>query len=198
VRSGPAMMSTTVTIHKLNQLNRELWERRYVRVKRLMAKKHLLHLVSKRESDKAQFVKLATSEAERRQRISDLKSFESELESANEEFSSLPIFSAQRTRARNPRGVVANGTTIDQIIARLALKPDHRDETAKELWPHFFAELNEYELDPKEYGHPTDFKKSQYEYDFKGNGKRITYGRCALGLPTDLNEKRYSRLQKCW
>jgi hypothetical protein len=46
---------------------------------------------------------------------------------------------AQQARAHTPRVKLDNGKTIDEIIADLALSREHREETAEELWPHFFA-----------------------------------------------------------
>lgn len=58
------------------------------------------------------------------------------------------------TKAKLPRGKVNtdNGETvpIKELISRLANEREHRKETAKELWSHFFALLDENGLDPKE------------------------------------------------
>jgi hypothetical protein len=48
----------------------------------------------------------------------------------------------QRLRARKPRRkITEDGVSTDNIIERLALSPEHLDETARELWGHFFHEL---------------------------------------------------------
>jgi hypothetical protein len=86
----------------------------------------------------------------------------------------------QSNRAKRPRGrITEDGKTINQIIADLVLRAEHRDETAKELWPHFSAELERYELNPTERPHPTDHKKCAYAYTVDGRPKRISYGQFA-------------------
>jgi hypothetical protein len=80
---------------------------------------------------------------------------------------------AQSKRAKKPRGKVAdNGETIDQVIQKLALNPQHRRDTAKELWTHFGQLLRENDLDLKEIEDP---EKLTYEYDFKNGRKKITF-----------------------
>jgi hypothetical protein len=61
------------------------------------------------------------------------------LESAPLVEAGLNAKKAQQARARTPRVKLDNGKTIDEIIADLALSREHREETAEELWPHFFA-----------------------------------------------------------
>ena len=55
---------------------------------------------------------------------------------------------AQRERSQKARGKVPDeGTTIDEIVRKLAVKPQHRYETAKELWPRFLSSLRELGLE---------------------------------------------------
>lgn len=87
---------------------------------------------------------------------------------------------AQSERAKKPRSRVTDfGETLEQLIAELALDPQHRDSTAKDLWPHFFAELDTQELNPEEVNHPLDVTKCGYMYDFGSGRKKITFGRFA-------------------
>jgi len=78
----------------------------------------------------------------------------------------------QSRKAKRPRGKLfeANGQTINEIIGRLAKgKPD---DSAKELWPHFYSELDDYHLNPKE-----DDQKSVIEYDSNDGGRKtIAFG----------------------
>jgi hypothetical protein len=87
---------------------------------------------------------------------------------------------AQRLRAKKPRSkVTEDGRSIADIIKRLALGRDHRDETAKELWSHFFHELDEAKLRPNEKSH-SEPKKSAYNYEPSDGGTTsMTYGRFA-------------------
>lgn len=68
---------------------------------------------------------------------------------------------------------------INELIKNLALSNEHIDESAKQLWTHFFSELDASEFDPEEIDHNTDLSKSAYEYNFLDKRKRITFGRFA-------------------
>jgi hypothetical protein len=85
----------------------------------------------------------------------------------------------QRRRAQRPRGKVTDdGRTLKQIVEALVLRPDHREESAWELWPHFSAELDQLGLDPKEIEH-SDRRKIRYEYRCCDRLGKITYGQFA-------------------
>lgn len=87
---------------------------------------------------------------------------------------------AQSKRAKKPRGsITTGGEALCQLIGRLAQEPQYRTETAKELWPRFFAVLEEQELYPIEIEDPTNLRKCAYGYDFKDGQKKITFGRFA-------------------
>ena len=68
---------------------------------------------------------------------------------------------------------------IQKLIEKLALSKEHNAESAKQLWTHFFYELEASEFDPEEINNMTDLSKSAYEYNFLGKRKRITFGRFA-------------------
>ena len=164
----------------LNEVHREFWKPRHAKIDELMKKRHLVATVARREAEKARFVKLATSEAVRVERIRNQKPFECELENAAEEFASLPLVEAQRRRAKKPRGKVGpDEETLNQVIEALVSRPEHRSSSAPELWSHLFAELDRLLLDPEEAIHPTDPRKSAYSYEFNSKRKTITYGRLA-------------------
>lgn len=87
---------------------------------------------------------------------------------------------AQSRRAKKPRGKITSyGETLGHLIENLALQPQYRSETAKELWTHFFAVLRERELYPEEIKDPTSRAKYAYEYDFGDGRKKVTFGRFA-------------------
>jgi hypothetical protein len=81
---------------------------------------------------------------------------------------------SQSRRASRPRGKLADGRTLNQVIAELALSPEHRDETALELWPHLYAELDRLTLNPEERRDP-----NAYTYDYRDRRKTITFGQFA-------------------
>lgn len=77
------------------------------------------------------------------------------------------------------RRVGDEGETIDQIIGELATRAEYSEEGAKELWPHFYSELDERSLTPRETEAHGDWRKSVIAYDFKGGRKSITGGQFA-------------------
>jgi hypothetical protein len=87
---------------------------------------------------------------------------------------------AQRLRAKKPRSkFTEDGQSTERIIEHLALNPEHLDETANELWNHFFHKLDEAKLRPKEEIH-SDPRKRAYTYrPSNGTVTSITYGRFA-------------------
>ena len=73
--------------------------------------------------------------------------------------------------AKNPRGKLEGdeGQTINEIIGRLAI--GRPDESAKELWPHFYSELDGHTVNPK-----MDDQRGAISYDFNSKRKSITFG----------------------
>lgn len=88
---------------------------------------------------------------------------------------------AQRQRAKKSRGrLTDDGVTVRQVIQDLASKPQHIDAETKQLWPHFFAELDALGLDPYEAAPGSDAAKWKISYDnVKGMRRTITFGRFA-------------------
>ena len=163
----------------INELHRGFWEQRQTRINALLKKPHLVALVARREAEKTYFVKLAMSDPVRIERIRNQKSFEAELESAAEEFASLPLVKSQRSRAKKPRGKVTDeGKTLNQVIETLVYRPEYRFSSAPDLWPHLFAELDQLGLFPIELS-ARILRKSAYSYEFSGKRKKISYVRFA-------------------
>jgi len=86
---------------------------------------------------------------------------------------------SQAGRASKPRGKLSDGRTLNQVIAELALRPELRDETARELWPHLYAELDRLTLSPKETRDPKGPRRKAYAYDYGDGRKTITFGQFA-------------------
>lgn len=99
----------------------------------------------------------------------------------------------QSCRARKPRGkVTEDGETISAIIGKLALSGE-QEESATELWPSLFAELDLRHLNPREKNDPKDPRRSVIEYDnAKSERKAITFGRFA-NIVTNYRKKKKSR-----
>jgi len=165
-----------ITPTDINKLREELWQNRKAKIDHLMEIQHILAVVVKRENAKAKYVKAATSDRDRIERIRHQKSFESELEeTAGDLAPFLALAEAQSKRARKPRGKVGDeGQTLNQVIGALAL--NHPELTAKELWPHCFAQLDELGLCPKEIPYGSGLRKSAYLYDTSRRTRRITFG----------------------
>ena len=90
---------------------------------------------------------------------------------------------AQSEWARRPRGRLTDGgKTMSEVVCRLALRPERRDDTAKEIWPHLYAELDDLGLAPQLKDNP-ELRKSFYTYDFKDGRKKITFGQFANLVP---------------
>jgi hypothetical protein len=73
---------------------------------------------------------------------------------------------AQRNRAQKPRCRLGDGLTMTDVIQDLAVSREYRDLTARELWPHLHAKLDELALSPKEIP-----DGSAYSYEF-GHGRK--------------------------
>ena len=58
----------------------------------------------------------------------------------------------------------ASRDCIAGIIKNLALSREHEDETAEELWPAFFGELDNHQLSPQEESH-LDWQKGRISYN---------------------------------
>jgi hypothetical protein len=86
--------------------------------------------------------------------------------------------SAQATRQ------AYDGTTTNEIIADLALSPEHHDKTAEELWPHFYARLEALGHSPEEILHPSEPRKCVYRYEFAEKHRQIGRGRFANVVAT--------------
>lgn len=93
----------------------------------------------------------------------------------------------QSTKARKPRGRVSeDGETLADIIRELALSREHMEDSAKELWPHFFHALEMRGLQPKD-------EDNQYRYGFGQNHWRVvTFGRFA-NIVSDHRTSKKSR-----
>jgi len=102
----------------------------------------------------------------------------------------LSLRGAQSKRAKKPRGKIPDDErTLDQIIRELALKPDFLEDSTQELWRHFYAELDELGLKPKELKHPAKPAKCAYSYGPDDHRRQITYGRFANLVSEFRNEK---------
>jgi hypothetical protein len=96
------------------------------------------------------------------------------------ETSVAPIFEAglkyrrtQSARARKQRGKLeGNGLTMSAVVHRLATRPERLTDSARELWPHFQAALDELGLSPEESGCD---RKRFYTYDFNDRRKKISF-----------------------
>lgn len=78
--------------------------------------------------------------------------------------------------AKFPRGKVSDdGPAISEVIGNLALSKEHEAESAKELWRHFYSELDRLGLNPVEEDDPHDLRKSKYIYQTGNGSRQITF-----------------------
>lgn len=97
---------------------------------------------------------------------------------------------AQSKKAKKPRGrITDDGRTMDQVIARLALTQYPR-ESARAIWTHLGAVLEEEGLSPAEIVDTEDPQKWTYEYDFNDQRKRISFRRFQAVLSKARREKK--------
>lgn len=96
---------------------------------------------------------------------------------------------AQSKRAKKPRGKLLpdSDNTIKDIISNLALSAEHCEETAKELWPHFFSKLDEMHLNPEESA--DEEKKERIFFDYKNARKRFSFERFSNDVSEFRNKK---------
>jgi hypothetical protein len=85
---------------------------------------------------------------------------------------------AQRQKSQKPRGKVSeDGETLKRIVASLVARPERKDDSPGELWRHFFSELDDRVLSPKEIQHTADPRKDFYEYTTHHGVKTIRRAR---------------------
>ena len=84
----------------------------------------------------------------------------------------------QSDKAKKPRGKLPddNNSTVADIVQKIA--SDHPEETAKELWPQFYSELDQRQLSPQEHDAEV-MAKCSISFDYRDSRKSITFGRFA-------------------
>ena len=84
---------------------------------------------------------------------------------------------AQSDRAKKKRNsIAADGTTINDLIRRLVCNPELSGLSAKDLWPHLYAALDEIGAAPEEISSPRDAKTSAWQYvTYNGRSRRMTF-----------------------
>lgn len=98
----------------------------------------------------------------------------------------------QSEKAKKPRSKIGDEKKpMGNVVGKLALANEHREDSAKELWIRFFGELAYLGLDPKETPHESgDFNKSAYEYDYNDGRKKMTFGQFAKVVSAFRTEKK--------
>jgi hypothetical protein len=77
----------------------------------------------------------------------------------------------QSANAKKPRGFLPDlGMSMKDFIPQFCRRPEFRELTAKETWPHLFSELNIRGLDPEE-----QEDGWSYTYSFKDRTKSISF-----------------------
>ncbi|MBB4258790.1 MULTISPECIES: hypothetical protein [unclassified Bradyrhizobium] len=87
------------------------------------------------------------------------------------EFDLGSLLEAQRKRAARRRTRVGDqAVPLRQIIERLVFKPELRELSAREIWPHFFSELRDQGCDPSE-----SVDRSSLSYEFGTGRRKMTF-----------------------
>ena len=82
---------------------------------------------------------------------------------------------AQKARAKKPRGKIDGEVTMAEIVKKLAIAPDHRETSAKQLWPLFISDLGDRRLDPEEVASTTGSRKSACKYNYADRRRSIAF-----------------------
>ena len=97
----------------------------------------------------------------------------------------------QPEKVRKPLSKVYNeNIAINQIISMLAISSEHEKEIAKELWPHFYSELDDRNLHPYLLEMDNDITKWKCEYDFGDIRESITFRQFSNIVSESRNEFR--------
>lgn len=82
---------------------------------------------------------------------------------------------AQSTRAKKKRGRLDySDETIADVVKRVEKK--HIALSAKQMWTHFWSELESLGLNPEEVIDPSDHNKVAIRYDFRAGRRSISFG----------------------
>jgi hypothetical protein len=164
------------TIADLNRQHEEFWNKRNKGLAKLLSRSYVVNRAAAVEREKARWLGEARDQEDRLNRLRAMRPFELELESIDEELAPRRLQLAQQERARRPRGrVTANGLTIGQIISSIALCQEHRNKSAKQLWPLFIEVIRARNLKPEVEEHALT-RQGTCHYTFRDGRKHITEG----------------------
>jgi hypothetical protein len=83
----------------------------------------------------------------------------------------------QSANAQKKRGFLPElGMSMKDFIPQFCRRPEFREQTAKQIWPHLFSELNIRGLDPEEQ------EDGSYTYSFKDGTKSISFLMARFGF----------------
>jgi hypothetical protein len=126
---------TTPTLADLNEQYREFWQKRNLRISELMENRDIVCIAFKREQRKVAYMRLATSEASRLERIRHQVGFDEELERVAEELAPfLRTIHARRQSAKKPRGKLVNGKSLSQMVEEVFSSPEMISLSQKDAW----------------------------------------------------------------
>jgi hypothetical protein len=168
---------TTPTPADLNEQHREFWRKRNLRIDALMENHDIVGTATKREIKKATYVRLATNEVDRNERIRHQINFDVELENIDEEFGShFRAIAARRVNVKKPRGKLVDGKSISEIIIEVLSSPQMSGLDERAAWDalpgavaRFGVRLNA-EHDEK------NPEQDKYAYSFRGGVKKLGRG----------------------
>lgn len=181
-RSAPRLLLgvDNSAIRALNKKNRARRQLENSEFRRLNAIDCLASVAHQRVMHSLLLVQAAPSEAERADRFRTMRNYSDELldlTSIEKHLGIKPLKppgnGAQKTRSQKDRARIGDGDEerpVKQHIRELLAKPERRDDTALELWPHWICRLGEVGCEPREF---TDARgRPALEYDFPRSKKK--------------------------
>jgi hypothetical protein len=111
-------------------------------------------------------------------RIRLVPTFEQEILHAVVELEQQQIYEAQKRRASRKRPKMIgedDPRPLTGVIAELIHKPENRELSPRELWPHFSSMLRELRCKPMEYVDPLNFRKTKVRFLTERPGSKQKY-----------------------
>jgi hypothetical protein len=111
-------------------------------------------------------------------------SYEWEVRAIVEELAHLPLYQAQKTRARRQKLKVGetDGQPWLEFFAKFIRKPEVRDARPSEMWPLLISHLDELKCRPREIVDEQNPRKTKIKFEVEMSGGKLgkhslTYGR---------------------
>jgi hypothetical protein len=167
---------TTPTLADLNELYREFWQIRKLRINELMENRDIVRVAFNREQRKLADMRLITSEVDRFVLLRHQVEFEEELERAAEDLApSLRVINARRQNAKRPRGKLVDGKSLPQMVEEAFSKPELVGLCGKDAWRELPRAIAEFGITLTEIS-GNEITEDRYSYKFRKKTKTLGRG----------------------